>query len=446
MLSTYLSFSDIQRWFSTSPYEYLMMFLPVSGEGTDIVEYVRQRQHDINCLTGDRIAYIYFHADHNQPNPIMGVHSWMPPESILCNYVVAEDACKYYHFRRYNLPAILLIPKNGTCELFSIRNLNDLNSYFSPIGIITSYLRDLAEMRSLPAVEQHKEFNKALEAYSSKLYRATFMPDCESYLRRIQDNVCISMELLTIFRWVRDRTLNMNAIIEELNIQIRNENFDTFISCKSQDYEAAYSLYEQLSENGYKPFIADKSLRQLASDNYGYIIRTIISSCSNMIVYVTDINYMTTSYVWCEWNQFLDEQSAGHNRGKIFSIIPDGANAFELPSGLRTKQFFTLNNYREKIIPFLRHAATDISYYKEGKDIAERPQPKIQEKYTAEEVRGVKRNASKVSTTEVPDMNKPISPVKHLNDERVSEKSNFQGQQQGWFVALIQRFLNKLTK
>ena len=72
-----------------------------------------------------------------------------------------------------------------------------------------------------------------------------------------------------------------------------------------------------------------------------------------MIVYATKLEYLTTPYVFVEWNQFLDELSSGYNKGNIISILPPDINSSELPDGLRTKQYLTLDNYSDSIASYL---------------------------------------------------------------------------------------------
>ena len=88
-------------------------------------------------------------------------------------------------------------------------------------------------------------------------------------------------------------------------------------------------------------------------DNYRPIIRHIIGTCKSMIVFATKLEYLTTSYVYAEWNQFLDELSSVYNKGIIISILPPDIKSPELPDGLRTKQYLTLDNYSDSIANYL---------------------------------------------------------------------------------------------
>lgn len=211
--------------------------------------------------------------------------------------------------------------------------------------------QQLAATSGQRLAELNQQKHEIIDIYATKLRKCIFMPYGKEFLQQLINDKLI--DIILLLQWVRDNSLNMNTIIERLNIQVEEERFDTFISCKSQDYEAAEEVYSLLKENGYHPFLASKTLRILASDNYGYIIRKVISRCKNMIVFASDIHYITTSYVSTEWNQYLDELSAGLNSGKLFSIVPSGTSAHQLPPGLKTKQFFTLDSYREQLLSYL---------------------------------------------------------------------------------------------
>ena len=142
-------------------------------------------------------------------------------------------------------------------------------------------------------------------------------------------------------------------MLEEIRRKTKEKSYDVFISCKSEDYDKAQCVYLYLEQIGHHPFIANISLREIGMDNYGPIIRHIIGTCKSMIVFATKLEYLTTSYVYAEWNQFLDELSSGYNKGNIISILPPDINSSELPDGLRTKQYLTLDNYSDLIASYL---------------------------------------------------------------------------------------------
>lgn len=528
MFVTNLHFEQIINWFSGSTFQYLMMFLP-SYDTKDrfIDDYIIRNQHSIDSLTGKDIAYITFEESTTSSNPIFVsiVKRNVYKEQIRCNLTVAEEACAYFGFLKYKLPAIILIPREiHKYKLYSVSSEHKLDSFFSPIGIISSYLSDklhlecdlrryscvdndlesvyrrneeiesrivsLNEKSTLlqddPQLPQrinknyckifnlfkqneikqnifdncfvpltnyndvrtrlsklysseeylfdlqelvvdlakvpffdgfHSQYGDVIKQmkrlfsqipgeiskcessllsvrdriislkvdkevaekkienlqqemiamqnlYAQKLQRATLMDNALEYLLSFRSS---ESSLIDLLDFVQEKNEKVNFVLERLNKLVEEENFDVFISCKSQDYESATDVYFFLKEQGYTPFLADKTLREIGTDNYGYLIRRIIGQCKYMIVYASDIEYISTPYVGAEWNQYLDELSAGHIDGKLFSIVPQKTNAGKLPAGLRTKQFFFVDTYKESLLSYMLTDTVKISSVYDGK-------------------------------------------------------------------------------
>lgn len=188
--------------------------------------------------------------------------------------------------------------------------------------------------------------------YEKKLNNTIFVFNGTEILQNIIHHY--SSGLIEILTNVKEKANRINIIIERLNKQIEEEGFNVFISSKSQDYKKAFEVYSFLLENGYKPFLADPVLREIGTDYYGYLIRRIVNKCSFMIVYASEVNYITTPYVSAEWNQFLDELNSGIKYGKLFSIVSPSISAMMLPPGLNTRQFFTSENYKESLLQYLQ--------------------------------------------------------------------------------------------
>ena len=155
--------------------------------------------------------------------------------------------------------------------------------------------------------------------YEKKLNNTIFVFNGTEILQNIIHHY--SSGLIEILTNVKEKANRINIIIERLNKQIEEEGFNVFISSKSQDYKKAFEVYSFLLENGYKPFLADPVLREIGTDYYGYLIRRIVNKSSFMIVYASEVNYITTPYVSAEWNQFLDELNSGIKYGKLFSTL-----------------------------------------------------------------------------------------------------------------------------
>lgn len=512
MFKTPFHFQKIMTWFRQSNFEYLMLFLPSCDTKDRVFDnYIIENQHSIDWLTGDKIAYITYDNITIEESLVRVNKRPMSQNAIRTHICISDEVCKDLSIGYYNLPALILISKDLKYTLYPIKTEADLDSYFTPIGIVTSFIRDYSHVcckerqylsldsdktrlvlersrvkeeklsweksfldnvrdenlairidtnyrllfnflkkikvkqnifekafsyldeeivvkkldrlgldknlhcfvielvcdlkkvmnfekfqaqygcvasqikrlinlysivikekeeriewltneitdieKKLPVdPEKLKEFDAELttilSVYGKKLNNSIFVTNGENILNDIYNNY--SCGLIELLNCVKEKAGKINAIIERLNNQVEEEGFDVFISSKSQDYKDAFEVYNFLYDNGYRPFLADPVLREIGTDYYGYLIRSIVHKCCYMIVYATNVDYMNTSYVHQEWNQFLDELSSGLKEGKLFSIISPSISAHMLPPGLSTRQFFTIANYKESLLKYLR--------------------------------------------------------------------------------------------
>lgn len=161
--------------------------------------------------------------------------------------------------------------------------------------------------------------------------------------------------ILKIWESVRTRSARISRIIENIRYQIHEHSFDVFISCKSQDYALAHELYDYLTYNGFKPFLANTSIKEVGIDQYTALIGEVINACQNMIVFATNQDYIETPYVAAEWLAFINDINTGHkSNAKLVTIIAPNINVHCLPTWLRDKQSFTTDNYKDGLLNFLR--------------------------------------------------------------------------------------------
>lgn len=509
MYTTNLHFDEILEWFKRSQFEYLLLFLPSYDiKDREFDEYIIQNQRSIDQLTGEKVAYIY--ADEEMKGSIFRItRRQLNRDSIRTHVDISNEVRAHYSFGLYNLPALILISKDDEYNLFPIKTQGDLDSYFKPIGIVTSFKIDYyansiekSRFESLDVEEgnlrrnisYYEEKNRLLEEFvrdydkdfairidtnyrllfnylkrrgiKQNIFDAVFtkLDDENAALRKLIDlgleesylnnatelimdlkkvpnferfesrygcvsaqierlyNLCLekiaenaeiitkykdalvelgqrqliapmklkeldeekeviianyakamnnalfvangreillnflnsdSKCLIEILKVVRDRSRRLNLLVEDLKMQIAERGYDVFISSKSEDYDRASEVYRFLRDHGYRPFLADKELRELGSPDYGQLIRLIINKCKYMIVYASKAEYIGTTYVSAEWNQFLDELSSGLKKGKLYSIIPSDIQPDMLPPGLSTKQFFTFENYKDMLLRYL---------------------------------------------------------------------------------------------
>lgn len=315
------------------------------------------------------------------------------------NYHILLNECKKHSFVQKSLDELLALPLENEkvtskfleigieshvidkgIELISdLKSIPNYKRFQSHLGSIRNQVELLLE--SFPSeledlYEKLELYEAEIEDYQDKCDRLKIILEnldnkyqvmFDTYAKDLNRNLIIedgkeillaaaeskSYDVPAILDLVSNKRKRANLMLEEIRRKTKEKSYDVFISCKSEDYDKAQSVYLYLEQIGHHPFIANISLREIGMDNYGPIIRHIIGTCKSMIVFATKLDYLTTSYVYAEWNQFLDELSSGYNKGNIISILPPDINTSELPDGLRTKQYLTLDNYSDSIASYL---------------------------------------------------------------------------------------------
>lgn len=162
--------------------------------------------------------------------------------------------------------------------------------------------------------------------------------------------------ILKIWNLVRMRKVNISRILERIRYEIHEHGFDVFISSKSQDYALAHELYDYLVYNGFRPFLADTSIKEVGIDQYTALIGEVINVCQNMIVFATNPDYIETPYVAAEWHTFVNDINTGHKpNAKLVNVLAPNIDVHNLPAWLRDKQCFTTENYKDGLIHFLHN-------------------------------------------------------------------------------------------
>ena len=185
--------------------------------------------------------------------------------------------------------------------------------------------------------------------------------------------------------------------------------YNIFISCKSEDYAKAESIYYWLTEKGYTPFFAPISLKISKIHGepvvFGDEIDAALEEAENMILFTSKAVYVTTGYVRDEWRTFVEEQRAGRKSGFLVTIL-DSVDIADLPIRLRSVQSFTPSNYKEGILRFFGNPPTS------EETIGNRDEDKNKKIALAEIIEGVKSYVEKRGAN-----NSRLSPI----DEKYKE-------------------------
>lgn len=132
--------------------------------------------------------------------------------------------------------------------------------------------------------------------------------------------------------------------------------YDVFLSCKSEDYKNAKVVYDYLHSHDIKVFMADQSLRKEAISNYGEVIDEVLDKVKHIIVFATKLQYLlrnTSPYVYYEWHTFCEELKTGRKNGNLITILSPDITIDSLPIALRNRQSFRIANYKD-VLPYVK--------------------------------------------------------------------------------------------
>lgn len=390
MLVTSLNFRDVLDWFySQSRFSFMLLFVS-SFDGNDkrVIQEIVNNSSRIDRITGSRICFLYFikgTSDDKNKSPFRWFKNISRVDNLydkgLCVTMdSADDICRHFGILRTYLPAFILISikREEKPQLMRINDYNDLESFLTPLNILNSYVEDRKSI-----ILRHEKDNKKDGSFQEEVDRRGQMTECidipKEEIDRIKQiaaqklNISLASHngihlidllqnesnyttaILNIWHEVRTKGIKISRIIEKVRSEIKEYRFDVFISCKSQDYAQARQLYDYLSENGYTPFLADISIKEVGIDQYTALIGEVINDCQYMIVFATDIRYLETPYVAAEWHAFVNDINIGNKpNSKLVNILSQDIDIHKLPVWLRDKQCFTTENYKDVLLPFLR--------------------------------------------------------------------------------------------
>lgn len=135
-------------------------------------------------------------------------------------------------------------------------------------------------------------------------------------------------------------------------MEAKEKKYNVFISCKSEDYKWAKSIYDYLEENNLKVFLADTELRRRGSAEYGAVIDEALEAVDHFILFASKIEYVTSSYVANEWRIFIEEKRSGRKKGNFLTILK-GVNVEQLPISLRHYQNFHYSEFKTNLLYYI---------------------------------------------------------------------------------------------
>ena len=129
-------------------------------------------------------------------------------------------------------------------------------------------------------------------------------------------------------------------------------SYDVFLSCKSEDYAYAGEVYNFLTQNGVRVFLASRELRRLGDAEYRRQIVKALDQSKHIIVFASNKAYINTIWVEFEWSTFQNEILAGRKHGNIMTILK-GIRVDDIDLSLRQYQSFSYYDYKRDLLQYV---------------------------------------------------------------------------------------------
>ena len=113
------------------------------------------------------------------------------------------------------------------------------------------------------------------------------------------------------------------TMIQNLMYDLIVMEYDVFISCKSEDYKYDQEIYDFLTSQGVNTFLASKELRNLGDSEYRRAISSAMKSAYHMIVFASKAEYVDSTWVYYEWDMYVNAMLKGFKKGQIVTILKD---------------------------------------------------------------------------------------------------------------------------
>lgn len=128
--------------------------------------------------------------------------------------------------------------------------------------------------------------------------------------------------------------------------------YDVFISCKSEDYKYAEEIYDFLTSQGVNTFLASKELRNLGDSEYRRAISSAMKSAYHMIVFASKAEYVDSTWVYYEWDMYVNAMLKGFKKGQIVTILKD-LKSEEINMDLWKYESFDYADYKDSILSYI---------------------------------------------------------------------------------------------
>ncbi len=109
---------------------------------------------------------------------------------------------------------------------------------------------------------------------------------------------------------------------------------------RTKDSIAVQDLYIHLTSQGYRVFFSRESLRDKVGEKYEPYIFNALSTAKVMLVYGSNPDYITSTWLKNEWTRYEKRIQAGEKKENSLLVACDGFSPNELPKVLAARQCF----------------------------------------------------------------------------------------------------------
>jgi hypothetical protein len=135
-----------------------------------------------------------------------------------------------------------------------------------------------------------------------------------------------------------------------------SDDYDVFISYKSEDEKYARRVYDFLLESGKKVFFACEVLPEMGKTEYRDAIMDALDHSQHLVLVASNINYITSNWVKEEWSFFVSKMIEDSHKGNLVLIETESADLRknDLPPNIRYKQRLKMSDFRKQLLGYLQ--------------------------------------------------------------------------------------------
>lgn len=135
-----------------------------------------------------------------------------------------------------------------------------------------------------------------------------------------------------------------------------SDNYDVFISYKSEDEMLARRVYDYLLSEGKRVFFACEVLPDMGKTEYRDAIMDALDHSQHFVLVTSKLDYITSNWVKEEWSFYVSKLIEDNHKGNLAIIIHDDfkVDKNQLPPNLRYKQRLLMSNFKESLLKYLQ--------------------------------------------------------------------------------------------